>query len=793
MAQTAVSVDDIYEKVALLSARLKVESDSLTARAKKRVFQKIGKYKADLAKLGETYDASRVEAETAKAIESGVNLSGDIEGDDEGVKEPNSKKQKMALESHSADIASADLIEKLEGKDDDDKVTKMSKKESKAMIHFIVQQLSDFAVKKQLVKAKKLVKQSKKKGLQLDIHCYTNLINVYVRCNDTEGASKVMKEMEEAKIRPNIVTYTTYLKGLCEVGLIGQATELYEKQMIPTYQHNIRSFSTFLRGCLRTGSAENAMNIYKQCFRKYYSSDVQNIEHQDTSIIEALVSVLWRSGQFQQASEVVVSYLQSAEAGRVSVLESAALYVMLSRCCGIYGMLAEATKHLSLAETALQHTSQSKLKMKMKRKLLAGDQDAPADNKESSNSNELFQTHKHADLTQVVEDVEDYISVIHTIYEEKSELFLNRLSAMCYTHMLSKLICFGYDGTGDVVKTADLESSSIAEKMLLVCKEKLGLGKPLVNVYGRDLCAVGEEDADTLAAVQTHVEEDIRNSFDTYGRLSFANIFPTLALQNQASEEADGGEKRRVPLFLEIGAGHGDWVVSHAAYHRDNLSSKSAFPEAYWLALELRFDRSHEILTKQFFSLRPVLHALLDRKDAKQRGVEQDVAKDLQRIFDSNNLCVLSGDATKIVSRHIPHRSVDGIFVNYPQPPERSSGGGTQGQHLLTKEFFHQLHHSLAESGRITILTDNLPYALMIGEIVASTNKFENIAYADAESMFQQQEFKLEERKGRVTVFRGQPPAETGHVESISSQSYFDKLWQHGNKKRRWFISVRKI
>ncbi|RYH29783.1 hypothetical protein EON65_07350 [archaeon] len=799
MAQTVVSIDEIYEKVALLSARLKVESEGLTSRAKKRIFQKIGKYKSDISKLGAAYDVSRVESETAKVIESGLQLDDNVDEVDAGVDEPESKKQKYLQRSVSYRDNENDELEDNEDKEGKENATgRMTKKESKAMIHFIVQQLSEFAVKKQLVKAKKLVKQSKKKGLLFDVHCYTNLINVYVRCNDTEGASKVMKEMEEAKIRPNIVTYTTFLKGLCEVGLISQATELYEKQMIPTYQHNIRSFSTFLRGCLRTGSAENAMKIYRQCFRKYYASDIQTVEHQDTSIIEALVSVLWRSGQFQQASEVVVSYLQSADVGQVSVLESAALYVMLSRCCGVFGMLSEATKYLSLAQTALQQTSQSKLKLKMKRKLLEGEEGGK-EAKESSSS-ELFQTHKHAELTQAVEDIEDYISVIHTIYEEKAELFLKLLSAMCYSSMLSKLMCFGYNGLGDIVQnTTGQNASNIAEKMLLACKEKLGLGNLLSHVYGQELSTNNEHDADTFALVQAHTEGDIENSFDTHGRLSFSNIFPTLQLQNKANlaaQAADGDEKtivKRVPVYLEIGAGHGDWVVSHAAYHRDSLATKSAFPEAYWLALELRFDRSHEILSKQFFSLRPVLHALLDRRDCKNKGMEQDVIKDLQRIFDTNNLCILSGDATKIVSRHIPHRSVDGIFVNYPQPPERSSGGGTQGQHLLTKEFFYQLYHILAEQGRITILTDNLPYALMLGEIIASTNKFLNIAYADTESMFKQQEFKLEEQKGKVTVYRGQPPSETGHVETISSQSYFDKLWQHGNKKRRWFISVNKM
>ena len=42
-----------------------------------------------------------------------------------------------------------------------------------------------------------------------------------------------------------------------------------------------------------------------------------------------------------------------------------------------------------------------------------------------------------------------------------------------------------------------------------------------------------------------------------------------------------------------------------------------------------------------------------------------------------------------------------------------------------------------------------------------------------------------------VDVWRGEPGLEAGHVARASS--YFDRMWDLGQKKRRWFLYVRKV
>ena len=43
----------------------------------------------------------------------------------------------------------------------------------------------------------------------------------------------------------------------------------------------------------------------------------------------------------------------------------------------------------------------------------------------------------------------------------------------------------------------------------------------------------------------------------------------------------------------------------------------------------------------------------------------------------------------------------------------------------------------------------------------------------------------------KLTLWRGEPGPVCGH--STIASSYFDRLWDKGNKKRRWFIYVKKI
>ena len=78
------------------------------------------------------------------------------------------------------------------------------------------------------------------------------------------------------------------------------------------------------------------------------------------------------------------------------------------------------------------------------------------------------------------------------------------------------------------------------------------------------------------------------------------------------------------------------------------------------------------------------------------------------------NLCVMSGDAARVLPERIPSASLSHVFINHPQPPQqRGSDPATvhsQASHLITKEFFQKIFRVLVGGGQLTIVTDNLWY-----------------------------------------------------------------------------------
>ena len=141
------------------------------------------------------------------------------------------------------------------------------------------------------------------------------------------------------------------------------------------------------------------------------------------------------------------------------------------------------------------------------------------------------------------------------------------------------------------------------------------------------------------------------------------------------------------PLKLELCSGHGDWVVAQAKAESDS---------AHWAALELRHDRVHSIFSRAVFE-----------------GIE--------------NLCILSGNASKVLNQHFFRKSVAHIFVNFPEPPHFSGIIAAEDKnHLLQSSFFHEMHRVLENDGRLTIFSDNGPYCRTLCETLSQLTHEDN-------------------------------------------------------------------
>jgi hypothetical protein len=120
----------------------------------------------------------------------------------------------------------------------------------------------------------------------------------------------------------------------------------------------------------------------------------------------------------------------------------------------------------------------------------------------------------------------------------------------------------------------------------------------------------------------------------------------------------------------------------------------------------------------------------------------------------------------------------------------------------------------LKTGGTITIVTDNFSYAKALAASVAGMSPSlagtdgdgaqEScllVAGVDRQHTGQDWDHALDDShpllaahntplESTIDVWRGEPGPEVGHIAAASS--YFDRMWDLGQKKRRWILYLRK-
>jgi len=162
-------------------------------------------------------------------------------------------------------------------------------------------------------------------------------------------------------------------------------------------------------------------------------------------------------------------------------------------------------------------------------------------------------------------------------------------------------------------------------------------------------------------------------------------------------------------------------------------------------------------------------------------------------VFEAvTNLAIMDGDASKVLPERCAAGSVAELFINFPEPPLWSGGGGETKWHLLTAEFFDSVHRALTPGGMMTIYSDNLGYCKTLAQTLGEGGLFESVVVAcpAAEKDTPTGRWIHEKQPGGITVYGGYPGRDGGHISQQTS--YFDRFWDKGQKSRRYFIFVRR-
>lgn len=322
------------------------EGGEVSRRARKRIFQAIGKLKK---RLDELHGKEEIENQEEQHV--------DTPSDSES--EGNSKRRKT--DSSDCDDTNA--------RPTADSAKSIPRKVLKARLKLLNDELSSLARNKQAKKAEKRIELAIRKGIPVDVHSYTNLINAHVRCGNINRAKEIVVTMKAKGIQPNTVTLTTLIKGLCEHGLVEEAVEMILQPKPEVFSSsdairpNVRTASTVLRGCLRIGDVNSAMSIYRLMLSEW------NLKP-DRSCVDYLVTMLCQSLRILEAENIVTSFLlndvstvasnkESSEehlGNDYDPLSNAFVFVCLARASAVLADWDRAASYCECATKALAET-----------------------------------------------------------------------------------------------------------------------------------------------------------------------------------------------------------------------------------------------------------------------------------------------------------------------------------------------------------------------------------------------------------------------------------------------------
>jgi tRNA (guanine-N7-)-methyltransferase len=163
-----------------------------------------------------------------------------------------------------------------------------------------------------------------------------------------------------------------------------------------------------------------------------------------------------------------------------------------------------------------------------------------------------------------------------------------------------------------------------------------------------------------------------------------------------------------------------DWRIHPAELREGSLAEIFApRPSASWrLIVDLGFGRGEFLL------------ALAEKDpDTAYLGVEYSFKRVLKlarrlALTEIRNVRLVQAPAEYVVGEGLPHGSVHGFWINFPDPwPKRRH----QKRRLIQPPFVRELACCLAPDGRLHVTTDDPGYAWQIDDVLSAQPALENL------------------------------------------------------------------
>jgi len=470
--------------------------------------------------------------------------------------------------------------------------------------------LKELARRKQLVKAEQCFRRAQKSGL-LDVHTYTNMLNVYVRIGSVDRALTIFRELPLRRLQPNVVTYTTLLKGLGAAARFATMDQILTQMTTsnPPQLPTIRTVNTLMRSYARHGRSDLAVALFQKCQSTggswHINLDASTYEHlissmsyayktqEIKSIIEQLRHAKAALGGARATSVILngssnVGGGNEALAGEADAAENPAIYIACARACALMGDKDTGRRMLQVANTLLMsedvfldrrtNMSRSQLALVGQGKGNAAFNARAMASKQHSRVKSMkeFAEHRVDDLQREMALLKEYLSSASGSSSSSSSSSNNNSSSSSSSSSnkgstdimdaLPQLLLLDGDTTPE-----DQKERNIIERLLSALQLSSGL-----NVVAAASSRASSTTDQPQSALLNQISSVLHNSIDTNTEIIH---FKHLLNKNEQ-------EHANIPIKMEICSGNGEWATSCCAI--ENRTNKNT---SIWVTMELRRDR----------------------------------------------------------------------------------------------------------------------------------------------------------------------------------------------------------
>eukprot|EP01038_Epipyxis_sp_PR26KG_P016761 gene16761-22933_t len=672
------------------------------------------------------------------------------------------------------------------------------------------------AKRKDLEQAMDLYRDALQRGVA-NSHTFAAAVNANIRCWNTTGAEEIIAEMARQGRKRDVIILTTLMKGYCNDGNVDKSITTLREMDRLHIPPNVRTINTILRGCVQVGNVRSAEEVFNDLNKKYKIVP-------DISCWEYMISLYCQVFQLDKALPLI---------GRISktslpemLIGLVNMNVNIARSAALLGEWKTCRKSLKFIDenvdkayndTSSHHNNDDNNNGDMKnndnKKQALGGKRAWKSNTDEYDSREksllLYREHLDIEIKNESKRIDEFMKTMIS-----NNISNNKLSSIEYIFpFFLRIFSFhelqNFNNNDNKVKKNSEESVNATNEINNIIKftaQKFGLTNIVQKVKSDEISnqkvnnsikSIKTDNNEKKKNITSNITNNIQNnsrfqsllynhstirlpSFDaSTGMIDFLKLFNISSFiyddidNNNNSEKQNHNQNEIKPIKMEICSGGGEWAVEQA---RND-------PNSNWLTVELRHDRVYQTFTKAIFS-------------------------------NVTNLFMICADAMKLLPNRIPSELCDALFVNHPEPPQQTGGLESQGNHLLTKEFFIEASRILRMKGIFTIVTDNLWYGKFLLRIISSlisqnkllpnneksfvlkslllneiTNYYNSNSNNNNNNLNESQWVLLDAEEG-VSLYVGKPGYLAGHI--VEASSYFDRLWKKKQLNDRYFIVLGK-